>query len=308
MKSKVFGCVVVLLTGLLVIGCGGSSGGDSDPDGFDPNNLVLTMVSVPGGSFQPDATSGNGSTVSTFRISAHEITRAQFKAVMGVDPSDLAHSSGNGDPVQNVNWYHAIAFCNMKSIEEGLTPVYTVTVSGVPLNWASITYADIPTTGNADWNLATANWSANGYRLPTELEWMWAAMGAPADGRAGGENSTGHVKGYAGSTEGATQTNIWAYAWCIGNSDNTTHPVGRKLPNELGLYDMSGNVWEWCWDWYAGYPSGVHTDYRGASSGTERVVRGGSWDYYNYDCTVAGRFDAIPGGLWEDTGFRVARN
>ena len=155
-----------------------------------------------------------------------------------------------------------------------------------------MTYAAIPTADDTNWDAATADWSANGYRLPTEMEYMWAAMGATSDGISadivGGVNTGGYTKGYAGSIEtGGAQVNIGNYVWYATNSGSTTHPVGTKLPNELGLYDMSGNVWEWCWDWYSSYPAGTQADYRGAASGTLRVVRGGSWYYFASFATVA---------------------
>jgi len=236
---------------------------------------------------------------------------------MGTDPSSVTYSSGTTtDPVQMVNWYHAIAFCNKLSLDEGLTPVYAV--NGV--NFSTLTYAAIPTTDNAAWNAATANWSANGYRLPTEMEWMWAAMGATSDRSNGylgtGTNTTGYTKGYAGSTETAgAQVNIGNYAWYSTNSANKTHPVGTAgttgHPNELGLFDMSGNVREWCWDWYGTYSAGTVTSDseagRGAASGTSRVRRGGSWNNSAGGCTVAIRFSNYPDYQNNAVGFRVVR-
>jgi formylglycine-generating enzyme required for sulfatase activity len=258
---------------------------------------------VPAGRFQRDATASNISVISmAFRMSQHEITRLQFLAIMGNDPSSTTFSSGTGDPVQQANWYHAIAFCNKLSLAEGLTPVYAV--SGIT-DWATLTYASIPTSSDATWDAATATWTNNGYRLPTEMEWMWAAMGAPADGQGGGTNTTGYLKGYAGSTEGAGQTNLGDYAWY---SSDKTHPAGTKLANELGLYDMSGNVWEWCWDWYATYPSGTQTDYRGAASGAYRGIRSGAWYFNPSYCTVAYRGSNFPSYQSNGCiGFRVVR-
>ena len=240
-------------------------------------------------------------------MSQYEITRKQFSDIMGSDPANTTYSSGVTDPVQETNWYHAIAFCNKLSLAEGLTPVYAV--SGV--NFSTLTFAAIPTTSNTDWDAATCNWSANGYRLPTEMEWMWAAMGAPADGQSGGTNTTGYLKAFAGS-DGSNS--IDAYAWYTTNSSTKTHPAGTKLANELGLYDMSGNVWEWCWDWYSDdgtYPnyaiSGAYVDYRGAGTGSGRVMRGGGWTGSADYATVADRYDYGPGGLDFDFGFRVVR-
>jgi len=211
---------------------------------------IGTLVYVPAGRYQRDGKSANISEITKpYRISQYEITRAQFKAIMGVDPSDPAHSSGMNDPVQMVNWYHAIAFCNKLSLAEGLQPVYAVNVGGTMVDWKALTYADVPTVINSSWDAPIIILSNNGYRLPTETEWMWAAMGAPADGQNGGTNTNGHGKQYAGQV-GANKFND--YAWNMDNSNGTTHPVGTKLPNELALYDMNGNVSEWCWDWYSG--------------------------------------------------------
>ena len=261
------------------------------------------MVWVPAGSFQRDSNAVNISVISQgFTMSKYEITRQQFLDVMGMDPSDTDCSSGMSDPVQMVNWYHAIAFCNKLSLSEGLTPVYSV--SGV--DFSSLTYAEIPTSDNADWNGATADWSADGYRLPTEMEWMWAAMGV--DTAAPGEvNTIGYAKAFAGS-DGSNV--IDDYAWYYSNSGSKTHPVGTKTANELGLHDMSGNVFEWAWDcrgidsWY---PSGILADYLGEAEGPHRIGRGGSWVHDVSLCTIARRSPTGPSNQAQSYGFRLVR-
>lgn len=259
----------------------------TDSDYTSPNISILKYV--PAGTFQLDDDTANTSTVSAFRMSQHEITRTQFKAIMGADPSDTERSSSLGDPVQNVNWYHAIAFCNKLSLAEGLKPAYTV--SGV--DFSALSFSDIPTSSaNLSWDATTCDWSANSYRLPTEMEWMWAAMGAQDD----------YNKSYAGTSLGSS---VFDYAWYRDNSGEKTHPVGEKGANELGLYDMSGNVIELCWDWYTAYPANALTEFRG--SGTCRILRGGCWNDVAGYLTVANRSDTYPYIQNYSFGFRVVR-
>jgi len=279
---------------------------ESTDDYTSPN--IGTLVYVPAGSFQRDATATNISIISQpFRMSEHEITRSQFSSIMGTDPSDTDSSTGTDDPVQRVSWYDAIAFANKLSIEEGLTPVYSVTVDGTPIDWEALAYGSIPTARDDDWDAVTANWDADGYRLPTEMEWMWAAMGADQDAQPGamqdGVNVSGYDKDFAGDNG---SNSIGDYAWYDLNS-STTHPVGTKLPNELGLYDMSGNVQEQTWDWKTNYPPDDLTDYRGTTSGAGRVVRGGSFSYGVDLQTVAFRNNYDPETDRDTLGFRLVR-
>jgi formylglycine-generating enzyme required for sulfatase activity len=262
---------------------------------------MLKTISVPAGSFQRNVVATNISAVSAFRMSEKEITRAQFKAIMGTDPSDTGFSSGTSDPVQMTNWYHAIAFCNKLSLAEGLKPVYSVT--GV--DFSALSFAAIPVATVAAWDAPTVDWSATGYRLPTDMEWMWAAMGA-----TGG--ATGYAKAYAGSAEaGGAKVNIGDYAWYDSNSGTKTHPVGTAgttgHPNELGIYDMSGNVFEWTWDWFDSYPTGSVTDYRGPASSVHRVARGGACDTADSFCSMSTRASCAPSPQSNNYGFRVVR-
>ncbi|MDD3535279.1 MAG: SUMF1/EgtB/PvdO family nonheme iron enzyme [Candidatus Cloacimonetes bacterium] len=241
------------------------------------------MILVQGGSFN------NGTsnvTLSSFYISNYETTQAEYQAVMGSNPAS-GYGVGANYPVYKVSWYDAIEYCNRRSLQEGFTPCYSYgTYDTNPSNW--------PNGWKGNYNNHTnvnCDWTANGYRLPTEMEWMYAAKG--------GNQSQGYT--YSGSND------INAVAWYDSNSGNTTHTVGSKLPNELGIYDMSGNVWEWCWDIYGSYPSGAQTNPHGASSGSSRVVRGGSWSNSASYCTVSYRSNFYAAISGSSIGFRCLR-
>ncbi|WP_273464484.1 SUMF1/EgtB/PvdO family nonheme iron enzyme [Treponema berlinense] len=238
--------------------------------------------------------SGRNLKIASFYMSDHEVTRGEYKAVMGEDPSSASAYDKDGNeltgddavknnPVNYISWYDALVYCNTLSIKEKLTPCYAISGSTNPDDWGSV-----PTNNNSTWNAATCDFTADGYRLPTEAEWEWAARG--------GESYT-----YAGSDD------IDEVAWYTSNTNDTgTRDVKTKKANGYGLYDMSGNVWEWCWDWY-GSISG-DTASTGPASGSFRCLRGGSW-YINASLArVALRNDFDPGSRYYDFGFRLVRN
>ncbi len=233
----------------------------------------MPMIDIPSGIFSTSIGEVMNAKfeLSPFEMGKYQITRSMFEAVMGHDPTPTGNSTGKLAPVSNVNWYQAITFCNKLSIAEGLTPVYTV--SGV--DFADITYNAVPTTSNESWNDVACNWDANGYRLPVSTEWAWAAMGADKT-NPNQINATGYEKSHAGPIG----TDVDECAWYQENSGGKTQEVGLKVANELGLYDITGNVAEWCWDKYKGWPTdGNHKDYRGGdSTSTSRIVMGNSYD------------------------------
>jgi formylglycine-generating enzyme required for sulfatase activity len=266
---------------------------------------------VPAGSFQRDDTAANVTTITTgYWMGETEVTQELFEAVMGIGtkPSNFTNNPEDGSadgwkklPVEQVSWYAAIAFCNKLSLLDSKEPVYSVTVSGSEVPWATLAYSAIPPSDDTDWDAATMDTTKNGYRLPTEMEWMWAAMGADTTSQP---NTTGYLKAFAGSTG---SNSIGDCVWYYVNSNYKTHEGGKKQANELGLYDMSGNVSEWCWDWYATYDSGSQADPRGASSGTYRVLRGGGWNGGATYARSADRNNSTPSYRDNALGFRLAR-
>ena len=211
------------------------------------------MIFVEGGTFQMGSSSWSldempvhSVTLSAFNIGKYEVTQAQWKAVMGNNPSSF---SGCEDcPVERVSWNDVQDFIRKLNAQTG-----------------------------------------KNYRLPTEAEWEYAAKG--------GKSSKGYT--YSGSND------LNSVAWTIDNSGRKTHAIGGKQANELGVYDMAGNVWEWCSDWYDAYNSYSETNPTGALSGQKRVRRGGGW-YYNMGvCSASLRYWDKPDYRINDCGFRL---
>jgi formylglycine-generating enzyme required for sulfatase activity len=267
--------------------------GSSRPATAQTAAVSPDMVRVEGGTFQMGNNDGwddekpvHTVTITGFYMGKYEVTQREWTAVMGSNPSVFR---GDNLPVETVNWYDAVEYCNRLSEREGLTPAYTIDKDRDDYNNHSFEYDKLRWT--VGWNR-----TANGYRLPTEAEWEYAARG--------GNGSPGNYI-YAGSN------NPDEVAWYDGNSPASTQEVGKKKPNGLGLYDMTGNVYEWCWDWYYEeyYSTSPRNDPIGPPWGDSRVARGGSWDLpdsYQVLRTTLRSCGAQNDGVY-DQGFRVVR-
>ncbi|MEO1416236.1 MAG: formylglycine-generating enzyme family protein [Bacteroidota bacterium] len=282
-----------------------------DPNHNDPTlDLPADMVYVKGGTFtmgSPKDEEGRESdetqhrvTVSDFLIGKYEVTFEEYDAfcnATGKNKSDDESWGRNRRPAINVSWYDAIEYCNWRSQQEDLEPFYTINKSTQDAN-NNNSYDKLKWT-------VTPNWNSKGYRLPTEAEWEYAARG-------GGKTV---MFGNGKDILDPVEANFDASADYKMNASRTgtyrgkTVPVSSlNAPSALGLHDMAGNVYEWCWDWYGTYPTSTQTDPQGPTSGDNRVVRGGGWFSTPRYCRVANRYYNTPADRGDDIGFRLSRH
>ncbi|MNO24369.1 Serine/threonine-protein kinase pkn1 [compost metagenome] len=283
---------IFLLTAITVIvsACSQEKTGHLQEIPTTPPEKPDYLIFVEGGSFMNTKSSyyGKSVTLPDFYIGKTEVTQKEWVEVMGSNPSVF---KGDDLPVEMVSWYDAIEYCNQRSSKEGLNPYYNIDKLKMdPDNKSEY--------DNIKWTV-TINAGANGYRLPTEAEWEYAAGGGQGSKSYtySGSNNADEVAWYWRNAGDQYLSGDWNWP-IIENNHNQTKSAGDKQPNELGLYDMSGNVREWCWNWYGDLDS---------DSGSLRVLKGGGWmgDVSSSELAYRGKFEA--NGVGPDQGFRVCR-
>jgi formylglycine-generating enzyme required for sulfatase activity len=296
--------LLILLETLMVIGSGCSTS-KSPFLNSDTHKKFDNFILVKGGTFiDTNSTNyyGKGVIVSSFYIGKYEVTQKEWMEVMGSNPSKF---QGDNLPVEMVSWYDCVEYCNKRSIKEGLKPYYNIDKNKKdPDNVPDPDNGDLD---NIKWTV-TLNTGANGYRLPTEVEWEYAADGGRLSKSYlySGGNDVDRVAWYWKNSGDTNLTGFWLWPAIEQNHDRT-HTVGSKKSNELGLYDMSGNVREWCWDWYGDLKTNV-IDPDGSSSGYARVWKGGGWIGGDFCCEPSYRSGLAANGMGPDQGFRVCRS
>lgn len=280
------------------------------------------LVLVPGGTFpQSDGKETFVHQISAFQIGKYEVTYElwymvrQWAMQKGFIFENAGRQGGSVDggekmsserlrPVTDIHWRDAMVWCNAYSLINGLTPVYygDPEFKNVIVSSSSPIVVGVVDNTKGSLDNPYVKWDADGFRLPTEGEWQYAA--SYIDGKY-------CTPDYCASGSSEDVSDIKAtglVSWNANNSSNVTHRVGRKLPNALGIFDMSGNTWEWCWDWAGKYPD-KSVNYRGPDDGLYRIIRGGSFFKKPEKMNIGLRVMNVPPFYFsDDIGLRVVRS
>ena len=292
----------------MLIACGSDDSTTEPPDTFTPSGMVL--ISAAGQSFQMGSADGFDDEVpvhtvtfsANFWMDTTEVTQASYEAVMSDAYSTYTTPSwhdpygvGAAYPAYYVTWGDAALYCNARSLRDGLDTVYTYSaITGTPGNMCEL--SDVVT-----------NFTANGYRLPTEAEWEYACRAGSTTDFYWGEDYDPYPESAADSAEvdahAIWRMNSWEYG--AGESGFGTHQVASTTSNAYRLYDMAGNLYEWVNDWYGEYSSSAATDPTGPETGEYHGTRGGSWGNHALYLRSANRRFFIPDYTYYFVGFRV---
>lgn len=274
-RTIIFSIAVVLVVTAAIVAVfalrGGKHPGEPEMVFVEGGTFIMGCTSEQGSDCEPNESPNHSVTLSDFYISKYEVTQAQWEAVM---KTSIRQQRDKALPFfREVLYAPDLDTADLPIFGEG--PDY-------PMYYVSWEEAQ-------EFATRLSQLTGKEYRLPTEAEWEYAARG--------GNKSKGYK--YSGGNM------IEQVAWYSGNSGEKTHPVGKKQPNELGLHDMSGNVWEWCYDRGGEYGSGSQTDPTGSASGKYRVARGGGCDFDAAYCRVSNRSNDAPSNRFDNLGFRL---